>query len=221
MKLIILSALLIPGTISAAVNNAGLEARATNTCGCYLYMSNGFRLSDNMPNDGKGLLQRNSKVIDASGATKGYCAVSYNRAPNCNDWKQVNGPTGPNCDGKIGRRLLKPFADHDQAASTPAKSTTTVHSQGLGDFLAQFTGDNAGTNVNSNGLLVGILTSELAIKSRRIADNETRGLVEMSDEALGVKDASSMETDIRSADDGQSKEVKKDSCCGCGGCGKT
>ncbi|XMA10256.1 hypothetical protein WAI453_003047 [Rhynchosporium graminicola] len=103
-------ALFISGALSAAINDAGLEARSdppdSTKCSCTIDVNdhNHFYLYDAVPR-GKGYIQRNAKVYDKSNSEVGSCNISFIRTPDCAGWSQAR-PTkttsGGNglCDGK-------------------------------------------------------------------------------------------------------------------------
>ncbi|CZS98806.1 uncharacterized protein RAG0_07361 [Rhynchosporium agropyri] len=122
MKLTLISALFISGALSAAISDAGLEARVAGfikQCFCsvsgllpsernlFLIITyrpvndhNGFQIYEYMPL-GSGYIQRNAPVYDAWGYLQGYCNIGFERKDDCTKWYQSTTTTGGPCDGKI------------------------------------------------------------------------------------------------------------------------
>ncbi|XMA18748.1 hypothetical protein WAI453_011539 [Rhynchosporium graminicola] len=105
MKLTLISALFISGALSAAISDAGLEARVAGfikQCFCSVPVNdhNSFQIYEYMPL-GRGYIQRNAPVYDAWGYLQGYCNIGFERKDDCTKWYQSTTTTGGPCDGKI------------------------------------------------------------------------------------------------------------------------
>ncbi|CZT52366.1 uncharacterized protein RSE6_13694 [Rhynchosporium secalis] len=105
MKLTLISALFISGALSAAISDAGLEARVAGLikkCFCSVPVNdhNGFQIYEYMPL-GSGYIQRNAPVYNARGYLQGYCNIGFERKGDCSKWYQSTPTTGGPCDGKI------------------------------------------------------------------------------------------------------------------------
>ncbi|CZT10028.1 uncharacterized protein RCO7_03178 [Rhynchosporium graminicola] len=121
MKLTLLSALFISSALSAAVNDAGPEARHDTApkindagletrengqpfCHCIVgqvtnpsnpsYRPN--YISDDVPN-GSGFIKRYVNLRDPTGKVLEVCWVGFTRASTCGAWKLVDPKAGPAC----------------------------------------------------------------------------------------------------------------------------
>nr|XP_036586251.1 uncharacterized protein CTRU02_03636 [Colletotrichum truncatum]KAF6796658.1 hypothetical protein CTRU02_03636 [Colletotrichum truncatum] len=97
MKFTLVSALLSVSGIFAEASP--LEPREITGCVCKLHIGS-FVVQDTIP-IGNGLIQRNMRVVNSNNQ---YCSVEFDRGNQrqCDQIKQVSGPTGPGCVQKFG-----------------------------------------------------------------------------------------------------------------------